>query len=237
MDWVFDSTIWTSLAALTVMEIVLGIDNVVFLSLIAGRLPEPAARRARGVGLMLALVARLAMLGGIIWLVGLTRPVIELAGQALSWRDLVLLAGGLFLIAKATHEIHTSVEGAGEGMGKRAAGSFIAVVVQIAVIDMVFSVDSVITAVGMVEHFGVMAAAVVIAMAVMYAASGPVSDFLKQHPTTKMLALGFLFLIGVALIGDGLGFHIPRGYIYFAMAFSGMVEALNIFAARRRVRR
>jgi predicted tellurium resistance membrane protein TerC len=237
MDWVFDSTIWTSLAALTVMEIVLGIDNVVFLSLIAGRLPGPAARRARQYGLALALIARLAMLGGIVWLVGLTRPVIEVAGQALSWRDLVLLSGGLFLIAKATHEIHNSVEGAGEAAGGAPAGSFIAVVAQIAVIDMVFSVDSVITAVGMAEHFGVMAAAVVIAIAVMYAASGPVSDFLKQHPTTKMLALGFLFLIGVALIGDGLGFHIPRGYIYFAMAFSGMIEGLNVFAARRRARR
>jgi len=237
LELLSDPQIWASFATLTVMEIVLGIDNIVFISVIVGRLPEPAATRARQIGLALALVFRIALLSALTWLIGLSAPLFTVMDQAISWRDIILIAGGLFLIYKATHEIHDGIEGGGEAQISRAEATFTALVAQIIAIDMVFSVDSIITAIGMAEHLEVMVAAVIIAMIVMYAASGAIADFIKHHPTTKMLALAFLLLIGVALIADGIGFHIPRGYIYFAMAFSASVEAINVLAARRRERR
>lgn len=236
-DWVVDPAIWASLVTLTVMEIVLGIDNIVFISVIVGRLERKAADRARKIGLALALVFRIALLSMLAWLIGLQQPLFAAFGQEFSWRDLILLAGGLFLLFKATHEIHKGIEGDGlEEKTGAAAATFMAVIAQIIVIDMVFSVDSIITAIGMALHIEVMVAAVVIAMVVMYLASGAIADFIHAHPTTKMLALAFLLLIGVALVADGIGFHIPRGYIYFSMAFAGGVEVINILAARRRAR-
>lgn len=232
--WLSDPQIWASLATLTVMEIVLGIDNIVFISVIVGRLPEPLATRARQIGLILALLFRIALLGALSWLIGLSAPLFTIMEQTVSWRDLILITGGLFLLYKATHEIHNGIEGDEDIEVSKGEATFTAIIAQIIAIDAVFSVDSIITAIGMAEHVEVMVAAVVIAMAVMYWASGPVADFIKRHPTTKMLALAFLFLIGVALIADGIGFHIPRGYIYFAMVFSAAVEAINVLAARRR---
>jgi predicted tellurium resistance membrane protein TerC len=235
--WITDPDIWASLLTLTALEIVLGIDNVIFISLVAQRLPEAQRRRARVLGLGAALVMRVVLLSAIVWIIGLTRPVFELLGVAYSWRDLILFAGGLFLLAKATAEIHHSVEG-GHGAGRAAApASFALVVTQIMLLDLVFSLDSIITAVGMAQHLEVMIAAVVIAMAVMFAAAGPVSDFVNRHLTVKMLALSFLLLIGVALIADGLHFHIPKGYLYFAVAFSALVEGLNLAASQRRARK
>lgn len=234
LDWVSDPQIWASLVTLTVMEIVLGIDNIVFISVVVSRLPEKMAHRARQIGLTLALVFRIALLSVLAWIVGLTAPLFSIGDHAVSWRDAILIAGGLFLLVKATHEIHQGIEGDDHGPDGKAGVTFSAVIAQIIVIDMVFSVDSIITAIGMAEHIEVMVAAVVIAMAVMYVASGPVANFIKAHPTTKMLALSFLLLIGVALIADGLGFHIPRGYIYFAMAFSAGVEMVNVVASRNR---
>ncbi len=235
LAWVTDPQIWASLVTLTVMEIVLGIDNIVFISVIVARLPAATAHRARQIGLALALLFRIALLAVLSWLVGLTAPILTVAGQDFSWRDAILIAGGLFLLFKATHEIHKGIEGDEEDQSEGdLKKGFAAVIAQILVIDLVFSVDSIITAIGMAEHIEVMVAAVVIAMIVMYVASGPVAAFIKSHPTTKMLALSFLLLIGVALIADGLGFHIPRGYIYFAMAFSAGVEIINVLAKRNR---
>lgn len=235
IDWLTDPHIWASLLTLTAMEIVLGIDNVVFISVIVSRLPVTVRDRARMIGLALALIFRVVMLLGITWLIGMRAPVFSAFGQEVSWRDLILIAGGLFLITKATREIHTGIEGDGdEHGGALKADAFMGVIVQIAIIDLVFSVNSIITAVGMAEHVEVMIAAVVISMVVMYVASGPVADFIERHPTTKMLALSFLFLIGAALIADGVEFHIPRGYIYFAMAFSAVVETINVMARRRK---
>lgn len=236
MAWLTDPAIWASLLTLTVMEIVLGIDNIVFISVIVGRLEAASAKRARQVGLALALVFRIILLSMLTALIALTAPVFIAFGEPFSWRDIILLAGGIFLLVKGTHEIHKGIEGEGEEVGKKATASFASVIMQIIVIDMVFSVDSIITAIGMAEHIEVMAAAVIISMAVMYAASGAIADFIHHHPTTKMLALSFLLLIGVALIADGLGFHIPRGYIYFAMAFSALVEVINVLAKSRRAR-
>ncbi len=233
MTWIADPAIWASLVTLTVMEIVLGIDNIVFISVIVGRLPAAMAKRARQIGLLLALVFRIALLAALSWLIGLSAPLFTAFGEVVTWRDVILIAGGLFLLYKATHEIHADMEEGGEKAPKP-LHSFFSVLVQIVLIDIVFSVDSIITAIGMAEHIEIMVAAVVIAMAVMYAASGPIAGFIKEHPTTKMLALAFLLLIGVALIADGIGFHIPRAYIYFAMAFSAGVEAINVIAARRR---
>jgi len=237
-DWISDPAVWASLVTLTVMEVVLGIDNVVFISVIVGKLPAERAKRARQLGLAMALVFRIALLLTLFWLIGLTAPLFSLAGQDFSWRDLVLLAGGAFLIFKATREIHADVEGdhAEEG-GAAARRDFGMVVAQIAVIDMIFSIDSIVTAIGMVEYVGVMIAAVVIAVAIMYVASGPVAGFIERHPTSRMLALAFLLMIGVALVADGVGFHIPRGYIYVAMGFSALVEALNVLARRNRGRK
>ena len=226
---------WAALLTLTSLEIVLGIDNVIFLSVIVSRIPEPQASRARQIGLALALIFRIILLSVLVWLIGLTAPVLSLAGYDFSWRDLILIGGGLFLIAKATHEIHAEVE-SGEGEGKQQSGgrAFFWVIAQIIVIDIVFSLDSIITAIGMEQDIEIMVAAVVIACVIMYISSGPVARFVAEHPTTKMLALAFLVLIGVALVADGFKFHIPRGYIYFAIAFSAAVEFFNVLAKRNR---
>ena len=228
LEWVADPQSWIALATLTVLELVLGIDNIVFISILAGKLPAAQQGRARRVGLALALISRIALLFTLTWLAHLTAPLFALFGNEFSWRDLILIAGGLFLIAKATHEIHGKLEGEDDGRATPAAVSFGSVIVQIMLIDVVFSLDSVITAVGMVQELAIMVIAVVLAVGVMMVAAGPVSDFVERHPTVKMLALSFLLLIGVALIADGFDQHIPRGYIYFAMGFSVFVETLNL---------
>ena len=227
---------WAALLSLTALEIVLGIDNVIFLSVVVSRIPPAQARRARQIGLALALVFRILLLSLLVWLIGLTQAVLTVRGVALSWRDLVLIGGGLFLIGKATHEIHAEVEApdADHETGTTGAGAFFWVIVQVIVIDMVFSLDSIITAIGMAQDLEIMVAAVVIACLVMYLSSGPIARFVAEHPTTKMLALAFLVLIGVALVADGFKFHIPRGYIYFAIAFSAAVEFFNVLAKRKR---
>jgi predicted tellurium resistance membrane protein TerC len=227
-----------ALATLSVLEIVLGIDNLVFISILTSRVEASKAKLARAVGLSLAFLFRIILLFSLTWIIGLTQPVLELFGFELSWRDIILIGGGLFLMAKATHEIHNEVE-ADDGHGAAAAAhaSFGMVVVQLALIDLVFSLDSIITAVGLAEDIEIMIAAVCLAMVVMYLAANPVGDFIKRNPTTKMLALSFLLLIGMALIADGFHFHIPRGYIYFAMTFAGLVEVFNVLAIRNRRRR
>ncbi|MBU6463987.1 MAG: TerC family protein [Bradyrhizobium sp.] len=227
---------WAALLTLTALEIVLGIDNVIFLSVMVSRIPRAQARRARQIGLALALVFRILLLSLLVWLIGLTRDVITIANIGFSWRDIILIGGGLFLIAKATHEIHGEVEAGDEGTGKVAsnAGAFAWVIVQIIIIDLVFSLDSIITAIGMAKDLQIMIAAVVIACFIMYVSSGPIAAFVVEHPTTKMLALAFLVLIGVALVADGFRFHIPRGYIYFAIAFSALVELFNVLAKSNR---
>lgn len=228
---------WAALLTLTALEIVLGIDNVIFISVIVSRIPPEQARRARQIGLLLALVFRIVLLTMLVWLIGLTEPVITVKNVAFSWRDIILIGGGAFLIAKATHEIHAEVEAreaeteAGTGSASKA---FFWVIVQIIVVDLVFSLDSIITAIGMAQEIEIMVAAVVIACIVMYVSSGPVARFVADHPTTKMLALAFLVLIGMALVADGFQFHIPRGYIYFAMLFAAAVELFNVLAGRNR---
>jgi predicted tellurium resistance membrane protein TerC len=230
-----DPHAWASLATLTALEIVLGIDNIIFLSIASQRL-EPAQRpAARRTGLALALIMRIVLLTSIAWIISLSTPVITLWGVDLSWRDLIFGAGGMFLLTKGTREIHGLVEGE-DDHEQKAAASLFAVIVQIAIFDLVFSVDSIVTAVGMAEHLSIMIAAVVIAMIVMLVASGLVAEFINRHPTVKMLALSFLLLIGMALVADAAHFHIPRGYLYFAVAFSAAVEALNQFAARGKKR-
>ena len=226
---------WAALLTLTALEIVLGIDNVIFISVIVSRIPEPQATRARQIGLALALIFRVVLLSLLVWLIGLTAPVFTALDRSFSWRDIILIAGGLFLIAKATHEIHGEVEGDEEATERSGSGSaFLMVIIQIIIIDMVFSLDSIITAIGMAQELAIMIAAVVIACVIMYVSSGPVARFVAEHPTTKMLALAFLVLIGVALVADGFEFHIPRGYIYFAIAFSAAVEMFNVMARRNR---
>jgi predicted tellurium resistance membrane protein TerC len=226
---------WAALLTLTALEIVLGIDNVIFLSVIVSRIPPAQAKRARQIGLALALLFRILLLSLLVWLIGLTQAVFTLKGLAFSWRDIILIGGGLFLIAKATHEIHTEVEAREEDNDAAAGGSaFFWVIIQIIIIDMVFSLDSIITAIGMAQDLAIMVAAVVIACLIMYVSSGPVARFVAEHPTTKMLALAFLVLIGVALVADGFQFHIPRGYIYFAIVFSAAVEFFNVLAKRNR---
>jgi predicted tellurium resistance membrane protein TerC len=226
---------WAALLTLTALEIVLGIDNVIFLSVIVSRIPDPQAKRARQIGLALALVFRILLLSLLVWLIGLTEAVLTVRGLNFSWRDIILIGGGLFLIAKATHEIHGEVEGSdGAGESKGGASAFFWVIAQIVVIDMVFSLDSIITAIGMSQDLVIMITAVVIACVIMYVSSGPVARFVAEHPTTKMLALAFLVLIGVALVADGFSFHIPRGYIYFAITFSAAVELFNVMARRNR---
>ncbi|MBK8906455.1 MAG: TerC family protein [Rhodospirillales bacterium] len=226
-----DPQAWASLVTLTALEVVLGIDNIIFLSIVTSRLPEHQQRAARRVGLGLAAGMRVALLVGIAWIIGLTAPIFTVFDHTVSWRDLVLGGGGLFLLVKGTMEIHHMVEGQEEGAAIRTV-TFASAILQIVLLDVVFSLDSVITAVGMAQHLPVMIAAVLIAVAVMLLAAEPVSRFVNTHPTVKMLALSFLLLVGVALIADGLHFHIPRGYLYFAIAFSILVETLNRLAAR-----
>ncbi|MBX3027317.1 TerC family protein [bacterium] len=229
MDWVGNPELWIALLTLTALELVLGIDNIVFISILAGKLPPAQQGRARLVGLALAMVTRILLLLSLAWLARLGAPLFTVWERAVSGRDLILLLGGLFLLAKSTHEIHDKLEGHGEGATAGAAGpTFAAVIAQIVALDVVFSIDSVITAVGMVDAIPVMVTAVILAVFLMMAFSGPLSVFVERHPTVKMLALSFLLLIGVALVADGLHFHIPRGYVYFAMGFSVMVEMLNL---------
>ncbi|TMR12319.1 TerC family protein [Nonomuraea turkmeniaca] len=233
-DWVTDPQIWIGFFTLVALEIVLGIDNIIFISILAGKLPPEQRDRARVLGLAAALISRLLLLLGLSWVVRLTEPLFAVIGHEISGRDLILLLGGLFLLAKSVTEIGHSMDAPSGKDGKKAAAvSFTSVILQIMVLDVVFSLDSVITAVGMVDELGVMIAAVVVAVLVMLFASGPISRFVDQHPSIKMLALAFLVLIGVVLIAEGLDQHIPKGYIYFAMAFSVVVELLNIRMRRR----
>jgi predicted tellurium resistance membrane protein TerC len=230
MDWLTDPNTWIALLTLTALEIVLGIDNIVFLSVLTGKLPKEQQARARTIGLGLALGMRIALLLTISWVIGLTAPLFTLVGMEFSGRDLILLGGGLFLLAKATTEIHESLEGGtgGHGPGGPAKAAFGAVLVQIVLIDAVFSLDSIITAVGLSDQIGVMITAVVIAIGVMLIAAGPLAEFVERHPTVKMLALAFLLLIGFSLVAEGLDFHVEKGYIYVAMGFSVFVEFLNL---------
>ncbi len=226
---------WAALLTLTALEIVLGIDNVIFLSVIVSRIPPKQAIRARQIGLALALVFRIILLSLLVWLIGLTQDVVTVKDIGFSWRDIILIAGGLFLIAKATHEIHAEVEAQdGEGDQAPGGGAFLLVIIQIVIIDIVFSLDSIITAIGMAQDLEIMIAAVIIAIIIMYVSANPVTQFVADHPTTKMLALAFLVLIGVALVADGFKFHIPRGYIYFAITFSAAVEFFNVLAKRKK---
>jgi predicted tellurium resistance membrane protein TerC len=229
MEWITDPQVWISLVTLTVLEIVLGIDNIIFISILAGKLPENQQAKARQTGLMLALITRIALLCSLAWMVKLTAPLITVASFELSGRDLILLGGGVFLIWKSTREIHEKLEGEEEHAASgKVAPKFGAIIVQILLLDIVFSLDSVITAVGMASRLGVMIAAVVLALVVMLKYAGVVSDFVHQHPTLKMLALSFLLLIGVTLLAEGTHQHVNKGYIYFAMAFSFAVELLNL---------
>jgi predicted tellurium resistance membrane protein TerC len=232
---VLSADFWASLFTLTILEIILGIDNVIFISIVADKLPPDRREKARRIGLLLALFVRLALLAGAVWLIGLTRPLFAVFDFAVSIRDLILFGGGLFLIVKGTKEIHVTVEGEdGEDGGGAKRLSFANVIGQIVMLDIVFSFDSIVTAIGLTDHLPVMWIAVVLSMIVMLVASAMVAAFIREHPTVKMLALSFLLLIGVALVADGLHFHIPRGYLYFAVAFSLGVEALNLVASRRR---
>jgi predicted tellurium resistance membrane protein TerC len=232
MDWISDPQAWIALGTLTVLEIVLGIDNVIFISILAGKLPGEQQKKARLLGLGLAMATRIVLLFTLAWIIKLTQPLFGLFGHAFSGRDLILLTGGLFLIGKATHEIHQKLEGEEGGDERRVRPSFRSVLIQIMLLDIVFSLDSVITAVGMAEDVGVMITAVVIAVAFMMVFAGPVSNFVDKHPTIKVLALSFLLLIGVVLVADGFGQHISKGYIYSAMAFSVFVELINLRVRR-----
>jgi predicted tellurium resistance membrane protein TerC len=234
-----DPGAWLALATLVVMEVVLGIDNLVFVAILTNKLPEATRGKARQIGISLALVLRLLLLGTLVFIVGLTRPVLTLWGHAFSWRDLILLAGGLFLVWKATREIHQSLspeeqDGHGAGLIAKAVPSFAAAIVQVLALDVVFSIDSILTAVGMTNQLPIMAAAVIIAVVVMMIASGPLAAFIHRNPTIVMLALGFLLMIGMTLIAEAFGQEVPKGYIYAAMAFSGFVEGLNMLARARR---
>lgn len=235
MEMLTDPQVWLAFATLTALEIVLGIDNIIFISILAGRLPKAQQARGRTIGLALAMLTRILLLLSITWVMGLSAELFHVLGRGISGRDLILIGGGLFLLAKSTLEIHHGLEGEqGKEHGTAVVhATFLSVVSQIAVIDIVFSLDSVITAVGMADDVEVMIAAVVVAVLVMMFLAGPISDFVDRHPTIKMLALSFLILIGTALVGEGLGFHIPKGYIYFAMAFSVAVEMLNIQMRKR----
>jgi predicted tellurium resistance membrane protein TerC len=235
MELLGDPQIWLAFATLTLLEIVLGIDNIVFISILAERLPPAQRARGRTVGLALAMGMRILLLFSISWVMGLGETLFSLLGQDFSGRDLILIGGGLFLLGKSTLEIHANLEGeAHEGQAGGGTASFTGVIVQIGLLDIVFSLDSVITAVGLAEDIEVMVAAIVVAVAVMIALAGSISGFVSRHPTVKMLALAFLILIGTALVGEGFDLHIPKGYIYFAMAFSVMVELLNLRMRARR---
>ncbi len=228
MEWFFDPQIWLALVTLTTLEIVLGIDNVVFIAILAGKLPEAQQERARLIGLGLAMFSRIALLASIVWIMRLTAPLFTVIGNEISGRDIILFIGGLFLLAKSTHEIHNKLEAKEGESSARVAASFAGVITQIILLDLVFSLDSVITAVGMANEIGVMIAAVIIAVFFMMLFAGAISNFVNRHPTVKMLALSFLLLIGVTLIADAFDQHISKGYIYFAMAFSVFVEMLNL---------
>ncbi|MBE7550843.1 MAG: TerC family protein [Anaerolineales bacterium] len=228
MEWITDPEIWIAFVTLTSLEIVLGIDNIIFISILASKLPQGQQKKARQVGLSLAMLTRIALLFSLSWIIGLTAPIFTIIGQEISGRDLILLIGGLFLLGKATYEIHERLEGEEGHASAKVAASFTSVIIQILLLDIVFSLDSVITAVGMVDELAVMIAAVVVAVLIMLWAAGPVSDFVNRHPTVKMLALSFLLLIGFSLVVEGLHQHIPKGYIYFAMGFSVFVEMLNL---------
>ncbi len=234
MAWMATAEGWVALLTLTVLEIVLGVDNIVFISILATKLPIEQQARARQLGLFLAMFIRIGLLLSIAWVMGLTTPLVQPFGRALTGRDLILLVGGLFLLAKATQEIHDKLEGIDHPAGRsRQVASFAAVIAQILALDLVFSIDSVITAVGMAEHVEVMVAAVVIAVLVMMVSAGPVASMVERHPTLKILALSFLLLIGMSLTAEGLGQHIPKGYVYFAMGFSVFVEMINLRLRRR----
>jgi predicted tellurium resistance membrane protein TerC len=234
MHWIADPQIWIALVTLTALELVLGIDNVIFISILAGKLPAGEQQRGRVIGLAFAMLTRVALLLSLSWMIHLTDPLFSALGRGVSGRDLILILGGLFLIAKSTHEIHNKIEGEDDAPHvSRTRVTLRRVVIEIMLIDIVFSLDSVITAVGMVDEVGIMIAAIVIAVIVMMVFAGPVSSFVERHPTVKMLALSFLLLIGLALIADGFALHIPRGYIYFAMGFSVTVEMLNLRIRRR----
>ncbi|HEX9886827.1 MAG TPA: TerC family protein [Longimicrobiales bacterium] len=234
MDWILNPEAWVALATLTVLEIVLGIDNIVFISILADKVKAESRAKARQIGLAIAMLTRIALLFSIVWVMSLTRPLFALVGHEFSGRDLILIVGGLFLLTKSTREIHDKLEGAHDTEEAHLEGraTLLSVIVQIGILDIVFSLDSVITAVGMAEDLGVMVTAVVLAVGFMMVSAGAVSDFVNRHPTVKMLALSFLLLIGMALVADGLGQHIPKGYIYFAMGFSVFVEFLNQRSAR-----
>lgn len=235
MHWLTDPQAWISLVTLTALEIVLGIDNIIFISILAGKLPPAQQPRARTVGLGLAMISRIVLLFSLTWVMRLTQPLFTVWRNEISGRDLILIIGGLFLLAKSTHEIHNKLEGEEEHGTARVHAAFLGVLVQIMLLDIVFSLDSVITAIGMANHLAIMVAAVVMAVAFMMFFAGAISDFVQRRPTVKMLALSFLLLIGVALIADGFDQHIPKGYIYFAMAFSVFVEMLNLRLRNRNV--
>ena len=235
MELLADPNVWISFITLTVLEIVLGIDNIIFISILVARLPKSQQPSARTLGLSVAMLTRIGLLLSITWVMRLSEPLFAVFDYSVSGRDLILLAGGLFLIAKATMEIHSSLEGAEESAEGKMAASYLGIILQIGIIDIVFSLDSVITAVGLADHVPVMVAAIVVAVIVMMIAAGPISEFVDAHPTIKMLALSFLILVGMALVGESIGLHIPKGYVYFAMAFSISVELLNIRLRKRSV--
>lgn len=234
MEWISDPQLWASLLTLAILEIVLGIDNLIFISIASSKLPAHQQHKAQRLGLALALITRLMLLASIVWVSKLAAPLFTLSDFTVSWRDIVLFFGGLFLIVKGTLEIHSTVEGRDEeGAPTRKTAKFAGVLIQIMILDVVFSLDSVITAVGLTDNLPVMMTAVIMAMLVMIFAARPTSEFIKRHPTTKMLALSFLLLVGMALVADGLHYHMPRGYLYFAIAFSMLVEGLNLIAKHK----
>ena len=235
MSWITDPQAWIAFATLLALEVVLGVDNVIFISILASKLPKAQQAKARFVGLGLAMFMRIILLLSISWVIGLTAPLFTVLSQEISGRDIILIAGGLFLIAKSTHEIHQKLEGEEGHSSARVAPTFASVIIQILLLDAVFSLDSVITAVGLVQQVGIMVSAIVIAVFFMMAFAGPVSSFVERHPTVKMLALSFLLLIGVTLIVEGFDGHVPKGYVYFAMAFSMFVELLNMRARKPKV--
>jgi predicted tellurium resistance membrane protein TerC len=233
MDWITDPQGWIALATLAALEVVLGIDNIIFISILSGKLPAAQQEKARKIGLMTAMLGRIGLLFSLVWIMRLTTPLFSFLGHGISGRDLILIAGGLFLMTKSTHEIHEKLEGEEGEASAKVPPSFSGVILQILILDIVFSLDSVITAVGMVSQIGIMITAVILSVGFMMFFSGAISDFVHRHPTLKMLALSFLLLIGLTLVAEGLGQHIPKGYVYFAMAFSVFVEALNLRSKRR----
>jgi len=234
MEWLSDPNVWLSFLTLTLLEIILGIDNLIFIAIVVTRLPPEQRARARRLGLSLALVMRLGLLASIAWIMRLTTPIFEISGQSVSWRDLILICGGVFLLYKGTAEIHALIDGEGSHEADaQGQASFSRVIGTIIMLDLVFSLDSVITAVGMVDNLWVMSSAVIVAVIVMLVASAPVADFIHRHPTVKMLALSFLLLIGVVLVADGFGVHIPKGFVYAAIGFSLLVESLNLLYRKR----